>query len=111
MARGLPGASLPHRDGLPAHTGVFLEMVEYECQYLNGTEWVRYVEPYIHNREQFAHFDSDVGLYVADTALGEPQAKYWNSNPDILEQKRGEVDRLCRHNYQCLTPFITERKG
>uniref|UniRef100_A0A8C8EBS0 MHC class II beta chain N-terminal domain-containing protein n=1 Tax=Otus sunia TaxID=257818 RepID=A0A8C8EBS0_9STRI len=74
--------------------GALLEMYEAECQYLNGTEWVRYVERFIHNREQYAHFDSDVGLYVADTALGEHQAKYWNSQPALLEQKRGEVDRL-----------------
>uniref|UniRef100_A0A8D0FLP7 Ig-like domain-containing protein n=1 Tax=Strix occidentalis caurina TaxID=311401 RepID=A0A8D0FLP7_STROC len=80
------------------------------CQYLNGTERVRFLERCIHNREQYTHFDSDVGLYVADTPLGEFQAKYRNSQPDLLEQQRAEVDRFCRHNYQVLTPFITERK-
>ncbi|XP_074666650.1 class II histocompatibility antigen, B-L beta chain-like [Strix aluco] len=91
-------------------SGVLLAMGESECQYLNGTEQVRYVLRYIHNREQFVHFDSDVGLFVADTPLGEPQAKYFNSQPDEMEYRRTGVDRFCRHNYQVFTPFITERK-
>uniref|UniRef100_A0A8C8B3X7 MHC class II beta chain N-terminal domain-containing protein n=1 Tax=Otus sunia TaxID=257818 RepID=A0A8C8B3X7_9STRI len=110
MGRGHPVPPCSPRDGLPAHTGVFLQMCEHECQYLNGTERVRFVERYIHNREQYTHFDSDVGLFVADTPLGEPQAKYWNSQPDVLEDERTAVDR-CRYNYQALTPFVTERKG
>nr|BAO49349.1 MHC class II beta chain [Nipponia nippon] len=91
-------------------SAVFQELAVYECQFLNGTERVRFVERRIHNREQYAHFDSDVGLYVPDTPLGEPQAKYWNSQPDILEQARAEVDRYCRHNYGVSTPFIVERR-
>uniref|UniRef100_A0A8C8AM57 MHC class II beta chain N-terminal domain-containing protein n=1 Tax=Otus sunia TaxID=257818 RepID=A0A8C8AM57_9STRI len=86
-------------------------MGESECQYLNGTERVRYLERYIHNREEYTHFDSDVGLFLADTPLGEHQAQYWNSNPDLLEDRRIAVDRFCRKSYQVSTPFITERKG
>uniref|UniRef100_A0A8C0ECB3 MHC class II beta chain N-terminal domain-containing protein n=1 Tax=Bubo bubo TaxID=30461 RepID=A0A8C0ECB3_BUBBB len=86
-------------------------MGESECQYLNGTERVRYVERFMYNREQYVHFDSDVGLYVADTPLGEHTAKYWNSQPEILEDRQTAVDRFCRHNYQVGTPYITERKG
>ncbi|NXG78645.1 HB2L protein, partial [Baryphthengus martii] len=82
---------------------------KFECQYLNGTERVRFVHRAIYNREQYAHFDSDVGLYVADTPLGEPQAKHFNSQPDYLEQRRAEVDRFCRHNYEVVTPFTVER--
>ncbi|CAM9108483.1 unnamed protein product [Bubo scandiacus] len=82
-----------------------------ECQYLNGTERVRFVVGYIHNREQYTHFDSDVGLYVADTPLGEHTAKYWNSQPDILDAERTAVDWFCRKSYEVFTPFITERKG
>uniref|UniRef100_A0A8C8AG04 MHC class II beta chain N-terminal domain-containing protein n=1 Tax=Otus sunia TaxID=257818 RepID=A0A8C8AG04_9STRI len=111
MGRGHPVPPCPPRDGLPAHTGVFLEMYEAECQYLNGTERVRFVMRFIHNREQLVHFDSDVGLFVADTPLGEFPAQYWNSNPDLLEQERAEVDRFCRKSYEVSTPFITERKG
>ena len=111
MGRGLPDASLPHPDGLPAQKGIFLEMNEAECQYLNGTKRVRFVERYIYNREEYAHFDSDLGLYVANTPLGELQAQYWNSQPDTLEYERGEVDTFCRKSYKVLTPFITERKG
>ncbi|XP_074710493.1 class II histocompatibility antigen, B-L beta chain-like isoform X1 [Strix uralensis] len=99
-----------HAAGGEEPSGVFLRMDEGECQYLNGTERVRFVLRQIYNREQFVHFDSDVGLFVADTALGEFQAQYFNSQPDVLEQERAEVDRFCRHNYQVGTPFITERK-
>ncbi|XP_074786671.1 class II histocompatibility antigen, B-L beta chain-like [Athene noctua] len=99
-----------HAAGGQEPSGVFLEMGVCECQYLNGTERVRYVNRYIHNREQLLHFDSDMGLYVADTPLGEPQAEYWNSQPELLEQRRAAVDTFCRHNYQVGTPFVTERK-
>ncbi|XP_026722816.1 class II histocompatibility antigen, B-L beta chain-like [Athene cunicularia] len=116
---GVPGAGAvlvalvvlgAHAAGGQEPSGVFLERVESECQYLNGMERVRFVERYIHNREQLLHFDSDVGLYVADTPLGEPQAQNDNSKPERLEYKRAAVDRFCRHNYQALTPIVTERK-
>ncbi|KAF1540433.1 hypothetical protein FQV20_0015305, partial [Eudyptula albosignata] len=95
---------------LPAQTGYFQEMGKAECQFLNGTERVRYVERYIYNRQEYAHFDSDVGHYVADTPLGEPDAKYWNSQTDILERKRAAVDTYCRHNYGVGAPFTVERR-
>ncbi|XP_025914023.1 DLA class II histocompatibility antigen, DR-1 beta chain-like [Apteryx rowi] len=92
-------------------TGYFLEMVKAECQYVNGTERVRFLVRYIHNRQPLLHFDSNVGFYMADSPLGEPEAKYWNSQPDIIEREQGEVDRLCRHNYGVFSPFTVERRG
>nr|AGA92673.1 MHC class II antigen [Egretta eulophotes]AGA92680.1 MHC class II antigen [Egretta eulophotes] len=91
-------------------SGFFQEFAVGECQYLNGTERVRFLDRYIYNRQQFAHFDSDVGLFVADSPLGEPQAKYWNSQPDLLERKRAEVDRYCRRNYGVATPSVVDRR-
>ncbi|XP_072213944.1 class II histocompatibility antigen, B-L beta chain-like [Excalfactoria chinensis] len=80
-----------------------------ECQFLNGTERVRYVERHFYNRQQFAHFDSDVGKFVADTTLGELAAEYWNSQTEFMEIKRGEVDTVCRHNYGVDEPFTVQR--
>ncbi|XP_075346686.1 class II histocompatibility antigen, B-L beta chain-like [Mycteria americana] len=98
----------------PAHgektSGVFQEIAKAKCEYLNGTDKVRLVHMYIYNRQQLVHFDSDVGHFVADSPLGEPDAKYWNSQPDLLEQKQAAVDTFCRHNYRVLTPFIVERR-
>ncbi|XP_067169748.1 class II histocompatibility antigen, B-L beta chain-like [Apteryx mantelli] len=91
-------------------TGYFLEMGKSECQYLNGTERVRFLDRYIHNRQQDVHFDSDVGVFVADIPLGEPDAKYWNSQPDIIEEERAKVDTYCRHNYGVFSPFTVERR-
>ncbi|NXA24305.1 HB2J protein, partial [Ibidorhyncha struthersii] len=98
----------------PAHgqqtPGFFQELREGECQYLNGTEQVRFVDRYVYNREQYVHFDNNVGHFVADTPLGMSTAKYWNSLTEILERKRAEVDTFCRHNYEVATPFIVERR-
>ncbi|XP_040504491.1 uncharacterized protein LOC101747454 isoform X1 [Gallus gallus] len=80
-----------------------------ECHYLNGTERVRFLDRQIYNRQQFAHFDSDVGKFVADTPLGERQAEYWNSNAELLENLMNEVDRVCRHNYGILESFTVQR--
>ncbi|XP_037699863.1 HLA class II histocompatibility antigen, DQ beta 1 chain [Choloepus didactylus] len=70
------------------------------CYFTNGTERVRLVTRCIYNREEIVRFDSDVGEYAAVTELGRPDAKYWNSQKDILERTRAEVDTVCRHNYQ-----------
>ncbi|NXH18114.1 HB2L protein, partial [Bucco capensis] len=92
-------------------SGVFLFLYKSECHFLNGTERVRFLEKYIYNREQYAHFDSEVGLYVADTALGEISAKKWNSQADLLEDRRSRVDICCRQNYRVVTPVTVERRG
>nr|BAF43041.1 MHC class II beta chain [Coturnix japonica] len=80
-----------------------------ECHFLNGTQRVRYVERYIYNRQQYTHFDSDVGKFVADTTLGERSAEYWNSQTEIMEYVRGAVDRFCRHNYGVGESFTVQR--
>ncbi|KFW00396.1 hypothetical protein N326_08420, partial [Eurypyga helias] len=92
-------------------TGFFQEMLTGHCHFTNGTERVRLVVRVVFNRQQYVHFDSDVGVFVADTPLGEPDARSWNSQPDVLERKRAEVDTICRHNYGAWTPFATERRG
>ncbi|NXH14052.1 HB2L protein, partial [Bucco capensis] len=93
----------------PPTAGFFQELSTSECYFLNGTERVRFLERYIYNREQWVHFDSDVGIYVADTPMGENDVKDWNSDPDLLEYQRGIVDTYCRYNYDGWTD-ITERR-
>nr|ADX68983.1 MHC class II antigen beta chain [Gallus gallus] len=87
----------------------FFDGMISECQFLNGTERVRFLERQIYNRQQFMHFDSDVGKYVADTPLGEPQAEYWNSDAEFMEYKRNSVNRFCRHNYGVVESFTVQR--
>ncbi|XP_053457168.1 HLA class II histocompatibility antigen, DP beta 1 chain isoform X1 [Nycticebus coucang] len=76
----------------------YVLQVRDECYALKGTQ--RLVERHIYNRQEFLRFDSDVGEFQAVTELGRPEAAYWNNQKDILEQKRAEVDRVCRHNYE-----------
>ncbi|NXY60615.1 HB2J protein, partial [Callaeas wilsoni] len=89
-------------------SGVFQEMVKSECHFINGTDRVRFVKRFIHNREQYVHFDSDVGVFVGDTTFGEKVARYWNRDPEWMEYRRAAVDRRCRHNYELCTPFLEE---
>ncbi|KAM6233297.1 class II histocompatibility antigen, B-L beta chain-like [Porphyrio hochstetteri] len=91
-------------------SGFFQYLFKAECDYINGSEQVRLVVRNIYNRVQFTHFDSEVGYYVGDTPAGERQAKAWNSQPDVLEQKRAEVDTFCRNNYKAVRPFTLERR-
>ncbi|EPQ03931.1 HLA class II histocompatibility antigen, DQ beta 1 chain, partial [Myotis brandtii] len=77
----------------------FLYQYKPRCYYTNGTQRVRILESVIYNREEYARFDSDVGEYRAVTPLGQRQAEYWNSQKDFMEQKRAELDTVCRHNY------------
>ncbi|XP_050190670.1 class II histocompatibility antigen, B-L beta chain-like, partial [Myiozetetes cayanensis] len=62
---------------------VFQELRNQECHFINGTEQVRFVERKIYNRQQYVHFDSDVGVFVGDTPFGEVQARHWNSQQDV----------------------------
>nr|ABU89002.1 MHC class II beta [Gallus gallus] len=87
----------------------FFYGVIFECQFLNGTERVRYLERQIYNRQQTSHFDSDVGKYVADTPLDGYQVEIWNSDAEILEDLRDSVDTYCRHNYGVNEPFTVQR--
>ncbi|XP_050190306.1 H-2 class II histocompatibility antigen, I-E beta chain-like, partial [Myiozetetes cayanensis] len=92
-------------------SGVFQDMAKHECHFINGTERVRFVERLIYNRQQYMHFDSDVGVYVGDTPYGEFQARYWNRIQERLDYFRAQVDTFCRHNYEVFTPFSVERRG
>nr|XP_011727359.1 HLA class II histocompatibility antigen, DP beta 1 chain-like [Macaca nemestrina] len=87
----------------------YLYQVRQECYAFNGTQ--RYLDRYIYNREEFVRFDSDVGEYRAVTELGRPDAEYWNSQKDVLEEKRAVVDRVCRHNYELDEAVTLQRRG
>ncbi|KAM6186415.1 HLA class II histocompatibility antigen, DQ beta 1 chain-like [Rhynchocyon petersi] len=78
----------------------FVYQFKGRCYFTNGTERVRLVTRYVYNREEYVRFDSDVGEYRALTPLGRPTAKYWNSQQDVLEQTRAELETVCKHNYQ-----------
>ncbi|KAM6436414.1 H-2 class II histocompatibility antigen, E-S beta chain-like [Liasis olivaceus] len=85
----------------PAH---FLYQGKLDCHFFNGTQRVRYLERHFYDRQEFVHFDSDLGKFVAVTPLGQllGWADYWNSHQEILQDERAEVDRFCRHNYEVL---------
>ncbi|XP_049749240.1 DLA class II histocompatibility antigen, DR-1 beta chain-like [Elephas maximus indicus] len=81
-----------------------------ECHFTNGTERVRFVQRYIYNREELLRFDSDVGEFVVVTELGRPDAEAWNRQEELLDDRRGEVDRFCRHNYGVAESFTVQRR-
>ncbi|KFV64766.1 HLA class II histocompatibility antigen, DRB1-4 beta chain, partial [Dryobates pubescens] len=91
-------------------TGFFQEVSEHKCQFFNGSERVRFINRFIYNGQQYLHFDSDLGLAVADLPMGEATAEHWNSQSDILEYLQGSVERFCRHNYEVHKPFTVERR-
>lgn len=88
----------------------FVAEVKDECHFVNGSQRVRYLQRFSYNRQPLLHFDSDIGYFVADTEFGEPDAKYWNSNEDIIKQMRAAVERYCRHNYGILEGYLEHRR-
>ncbi|XP_070371240.1 HLA class II histocompatibility antigen, DO beta chain isoform X2 [Equus asinus] len=88
----------------------FVIQAKADCYFTNGTEKVQFVVRFIFNLEEYARFDSDLGIFVALTELGKPDAERWNNRPDILERSRASVDALCRHNYKLGAPFTVARK-
>uniref|UniRef100_A0A8C0WPR4 MHC class II beta chain N-terminal domain-containing protein n=1 Tax=Castor canadensis TaxID=51338 RepID=A0A8C0WPR4_CASCN len=63
----------------------FYLYLKSECHFSHRMEWVQFLERHIYNREENLLFDSDLGHYRAVTELGQPDAKYWNSQKDFLE--------------------------
>lgn len=108
---GRCGAVGLSRDRAALSAEDFLVQFLGQCYFTNGTERVRSVSRYIYNREEYVRFDSDVNEYRAVTPLGRPSAEYWNSQEDILEQTRAEVDTVCRHNYQLELITSLQRRG
>ncbi|XP_048203956.1 HLA class II histocompatibility antigen, DP beta 1 chain [Perognathus longimembris pacificus] len=78
------------------------------CYAFNGTQ--RFLERYIYNREEYARFDSEVGKFIAVTALGRSTVEHWNSQEDYLETARAAVDTVCRHNYEGDEGFTLKRR-
>lgn len=87
----------------------FLEQGKAECHFYNGTQRVRFLARYFYNRDEYARFDSDVGEFRAVTELGRPDAEYWNSQKELLERHRAEVDTYCKHNYEISESFLVPR--
>lgn len=81
------------------------------CYFTNGTGRVRLVTRYIYNREEFVRFDSALGEYRAVTPQGRPDAEYLNSQKDVLESTRAELDTVCKHNYEVAFRGILQRRG
>nr|ALL55957.1 MHC class II antigen [Ovis aries] len=88
----------------------FLEYSKSECHFFNGTERVRFLDRYFYNGEEYVRFDSDWGEFRAVAELGRRSAEYWNSQKEILERRRTEVDTYCRHNYGVFESFTVQRR-
>nr|XP_020007190.1 H-2 class II histocompatibility antigen, E-S beta chain-like [Castor canadensis] len=88
-------------------TAHFLEQLKGECHFSNGH--VRSVTRYVYNREEFVHFDSDVGEFRAVTELGKPIAKELNSEKDVLDNYRASVDR-CRNDYALVDILLLNQR-
>ncbi|NXG52085.1 2B1C protein, partial [Psilopogon haemacephalus] len=99
------GPELP----MPAAAGYLQVQHKSDCYFSNGTQQVRLLDRYIQNQQQLLHFDSDLGLFVPDTPLGELVAKRWNMQPGVLEDVRAAVETFCWNNYQVAKSFILER--
>ncbi|XP_030403299.1 DLA class II histocompatibility antigen, DR-1 beta chain-like isoform X12 [Gopherus evgoodei] len=90
--------------------GRFLHQFKAECLFTNGTERVRFLYRHIYDRRQIAHFDSELGVFEADTELGRPDAELWNSQPETLQYYRAAADTFCRNNYGAYGPFTIDRR-
>ncbi|CAM2101289.1 unnamed protein product [Caretta caretta] len=71
--------------------GRYVYQQNSECLFTNGTERVRFLDRYLYNGRQDVHFDSELGVFVADTELGRPDAEYWNKDTAILAERRAAV--------------------
>ncbi|KAL8213519.1 UNVERIFIED_CONTAM: hypothetical protein K2H54_066402 [Gekko kuhli] len=99
----LLGPSMAHRRGgrvEPPAAAHFLAQWKSECRFADGTAGeVRYLLRYVYGREEVVRFDSRRGEFEGLTPLGEPAARDWNSQKEILDDARAAVDYFCHGNY------------
>ncbi|XP_026547680.1 DLA class II histocompatibility antigen, DR-1 beta chain-like, partial [Notechis scutatus] len=91
----------------PAH---FLYQAKAECLFLNGTQRMRFLNWYFYDRQEIVRFDSDLGKFVAVTALGEPIADYWNGDKQWMQYQKARVDSVCGYNYELLNFEAAKRE-
>ena len=84
----------------------FVIQAKADCYFTNGTEKVHLLVRFIFNLEEYLHFDSDLGMFVALTELGEPDADQWNKRLDLLETSRAAVNMVCRQKYKLGAPSL-----
>ncbi|XP_060119921.1 H-2 class II histocompatibility antigen, E-S beta chain-like [Heteronotia binoei] len=85
------------------HAPHFLAQQKCECRFANGTAGeVRLLDRYFYGRQEIAGFDSRRGWYEAVTELGEPTAQDWNSQKEVMDYLRVQMDLFCRYNYEAL---------
>ncbi|XP_066473421.1 H-2 class II histocompatibility antigen, E-S beta chain-like [Tiliqua scincoides] len=90
----------------------FVEQVKSECHFPDGVAGAGAYFLYrdIWGGQDTLRFDSRRGSFEAVTELGEPDARYWNSRPEVLENARAALDSFCRHNYGIDEAFVSARK-
>ncbi|CAI5768970.1 H-2 class II histocompatibility antigen, E-S beta chain-like [Podarcis lilfordi] len=96
--------------GVEAPPEHFLYQKKGECHFFNGTQGIHYLQRHFFDRQELDYFDSDRGKVVAVAELGEPDAKAWNQDKDVLRGVMANVDSFCRHNYGILEPFSQARR-
>ncbi|KAK9405276.1 DLA class II histocompatibility antigen DR-1 beta chain-like [Crotalus adamanteus] len=104
-------ARIPGSEGgkeTPAH---FLLQYKAECHFSNGTQRVRYLEREFYDRQEYAHFDSARGEFVAITEFAQHDVDWWNGDKQRLQIAKAQVDAFCRYNYEVLqgSPVIGRR--
>nr|XP_060638827.1 H-2 class II histocompatibility antigen, E-S beta chain-like [Anolis sagrei ordinatus] len=91
----------------------FLYQERAECFFSNGTgpeAQVHYLDRFIYDRQEIAHFDSALGRYVALAPMVESSVDRWNRDPSMLPRNMANMDGLCHHNYGIFQPFALSRK-
>ncbi|XP_078020669.1 H-2 class II histocompatibility antigen, E-S beta chain-like isoform X2 [Epinephelus lanceolatus] len=59
---------------------------------------IEYIYSQYFNKLELFRFSSSLGKFVGYTEYGVKQAEYFNNDPSILAQQRGEKERYCVHN-------------
>nr|XP_028576770.1 H-2 class II histocompatibility antigen, E-S beta chain-like [Podarcis muralis] len=95
--------------GVEAPPEHFLHQKRAECRFFNGTQRIRFLHSYFFSQQELYYFDSDREKFVAVAELGEPEAKRFNQDKDLLRGQMAYVDSFCRRNYRILNPFSQSR--
>lgn len=82
-----------------------------DCEYGDNITDVVFFVKNIFNQKLTSMYDSRVGKYVGFGELGMRNAAHYNSQAWKMEERRRQVETLCRYNAGLFRRSTLERKG
>ncbi|XP_074540392.1 class II histocompatibility antigen, B-L beta chain-like [Halichoeres trimaculatus] len=90
--------------------GGYVHQMMYDCEYGEDISDMLFMVKNVYNQKLLTFYDSRVGKYVGFGEFGMRNAAHYNSQRWKMEQRRIQVEILCRYNARLFIKSTLDRK-